>query len=160
MGQHSFQGNAVFVAISLAGICFRLSGDVQGNERIQRHSRLGEGITETPFAEHCWRQMSCIRGLDSFHPSVIANVADSGHDNSLEYRPLQMGRQLSTVRPGAPPHGCGAIHCVHSHPRYVLLLNSYYHVHCIPTVINHSGNARDDVCACKVVLGCYNYTFI
>ena len=109
MGQHSFQGNAFFVATSLDGICFRPSGDVQGTERIQPHSRLGEGMTE----EYCWRQLSCIRGLENFDPSVVANVADSGHDNSLDYRPLQMGRQLSTVRPDAPPRGRGAIHCVH-----------------------------------------------
>ena len=122
MGQHSFQGKAFFVVTSLDGICFRPSGDVQGTERIQPHSRLGEGITE----EYCWRQLSCIRGLENFDPSVVANVADSGHDNSLDYRPLEMGRQLSTVRPDAPPHGRGAIYTLcsynYSHPRYVLLL--------------------------------------
>ena len=131
-GAALFSRQCLFVATSLDGICFHLSGDVQGTKRIQPHSRLGEGITE----EYCWRQLSCIRGLENVDPSVIANVADSGHDNSLDYRPLQMGRQLSTVRPDAPPRGRGAIHCVHSHPRYVLLLNSYYHVHCANTNSN------------------------
>lgn len=119
MGQCPFQGNAVLVGFPLAGISFHLAGSVQRTGGIQRHIRLGARITESSTAEHCRSQdvASCDRELEIFDPSVIAGVANTGHGGSLEYRPPQMGGQLSTVCPASPARSCGAIHCVHNYSR-------------------------------------------
>ena len=131
MGQCSFQGNAVPVAFSLVGIPLHLAGGVHGTGSVQCHICLGTKIAESPIAEHCQQQLAYVRELEKFDPFVIANLANTGPECSLGYRPPQMGRQLSTVCPDAPPRGCSPVHCVHNYTRWVLFSDFFVTMHTI-----------------------------